>query len=117
MVAVGLQGSIVNIASIAAEGMDMLCSYSLSKGAVKAFSRAVGKEMAQYGIRCNSISPGPIETTLLKPVSQDYGTALIANIPMKRFGKPQEVANLIKFLASEESSYINGTCVGIDGGL
>ena len=75
-------------------------------------------ELASYNIRVNAISPGTIETPMIDPIKKDpkVAEAMLARIPMKRVGKPEEVSNLVLFLASDASSYMTGSTVVIDGG-
>jgi len=115
-------GVIVNIASIAmgqvGVGFLNLAHYCASKGGIVAMTEAMALELAPYGIRVNAISPGAIETPMIDPLKVDpkmmEGT--LAQIPMHRVGKPEEVSNLVLFLASDESSYMTGSTVVIDGG-
>jgi NAD(P)-dependent dehydrogenase (short-subunit alcohol dehydrogenase family) len=81
-------------------------------------TEAMAIELAPFNIRVNVISPGAIETPMVDPLKADKKTieALLARIPMKRMGKPEEVSNLVLFLASESSSYMTGADVVIDGG-
>jgi len=115
-------GVIINIASIAmgqvGVGFLNLAHYCASKGGIVAMTEAMALELAPYGIRVNAISPGAIETPMIDPLKVDpkmmEGT--LAQIPMHRVGKPEEVSNLVLFLASDESSYMTGSTVVIDGG-
>jgi len=115
-------GSIINIASVAmgqtGVGFPALAHYCASKGAIVAMTEAMALELAPYNIRVNAISPGAIETPMIDPLKTDpkmlEGT--LARIPMHRVGKPEEVSNLVLFLASDTSSYMTGSDVVIDGG-
>jgi len=115
-------GVIVNIASVASGqvgiGMATLAHYCASKGGIIAMTEALAVELAPFGIRVNAIAPGMIETPMIAPVKQDpkMMEAMLAKIPMGRVGKPEEVSNLVLFLASDASSYITGSMVIIDGG-
>lgn len=117
-------GIIINIASDAGrDGLPGQAIYSAAKGGVIAFTKAMAKEMGEYGIRLNSIAPGPIETPMLK-VGLEKSKAVYDDMmrlksltPLGRFGKPEEVADLALFLASEESRFITGQLISIDGGL
>ena len=111
------KGKIVNTASIAGkEGNENLCAYSASKAGVMSLSRALSKEIAPYGIRVNSIAPALIETAMMKEMPQEQIDLLLKKIPMGRVGQPEEVAELIMFLASDRSSFITGQCFNITGG-
>ena len=113
-------GNIVNIASIAGAvvGYLNLAHYSASKGGVLGFTRAAALELAQYGIRVNAIAPGAIETPGIKKVMEEKALKQFEQtIPQRRIGKPEDIANLVVFLASDESSYITGQLITADGGL
>jgi len=115
-------GVIINIASIAMGqvgiGFPSLTHYCASKGGIVGMTEAMAIELAPFNIRVNVISPGAIETPMVDPLKADKKTieSLLARIPMKRIGKPEEVSNLVLFLASESSSYMTGANVVIDGG-
>jgi NAD(P)-dependent dehydrogenase (short-subunit alcohol dehydrogenase family) len=115
-------GVIINIASIAMGqtgiGFPTLVHYVASKGGVVAMTEALALELAPYGIRVNSVSPGIIDTPMVDPVRADKKTleGILMRVPMRRMGKPEEVSNLVLFLASDASSYMTGSNVVIDGG-
>jgi NAD(P)-dependent dehydrogenase (short-subunit alcohol dehydrogenase family) len=110
-------GSIVNTASMAAKvAFPQLVAYSASKGAVMMMSKNAAVEYADRGIRVNCFCPGSIDTAMLNGMPQQYIDAVIAANPVKRVGRPEEVADLALFLASDESSFITGTEIVIDGG-
>jgi len=115
-------GVIVNIASVAMGqvgiGFLNLAHYCASKGGIVAMTEAMALELAPYNIRVNAISPGVIETPMIDPFKADPKAmeATLAQIPLRRVGKPEEVSNLVLFLASDASSYITGSTVVIDGG-
>jgi NAD(P)-dependent dehydrogenase (short-subunit alcohol dehydrogenase family) len=115
-------GSIVNIASVemgqVGGGMPGLAHYCASKGGVVAFTESLAVELAGQNIRVNAVSPGAIETPMSE-AAQDNPDLLkqtLAKIPMNRMGKPEEVSNLVLFLASDAASYMTGSTVVIDGG-
>ena len=110
-------GSIVNIASIA--GLDANptnCTYGSSKAALISFSRILASEVAELGIRVNAIAPGPTDTDMVLQVKEKVGDNILNNCAMSRLAKPEEIANLVAFLASDKSSFINGQVIRIDGG-
>ena len=115
-------GAIVNIASVAMGqvgiGLLNLTHYCASKGGVAAMTEALAIELAPYNIRVNAVAPGMIETPMIDPIKQNPESIkeMLEEVPMKRVGKPEEVSNLVLFLASDESSYMTGSTVVIDGG-
>ncbi|PIP24785.1 MAG: short-chain dehydrogenase [Candidatus Nealsonbacteria bacterium CG23_combo_of_CG06-09_8_20_14_all_36_12] len=115
-------GTIINIASIAmgqvGVGFPALVHYCASKGGIVAMTEAMALELAPYNIRVNAIAPGAIDTPMAAATKQDPKTLeqSLARIPLHRMGQPEEVSNLVLFLASDESSYITGSTIVIDGG-
>jgi NAD(P)-dependent dehydrogenase (short-subunit alcohol dehydrogenase family) len=115
-------GAIVNVASIAMGqvgcGFATLAHYCASKGGIVGMTETLALELAPHGIRVNAISPGAIDTPMVDPLKVDpkvmEGT--LARVPLHRMGKPEEVSNLVLFLASDISSYMTGSTVVIDGG-
>jgi len=114
----GQRGSIINIASVAAVmGFAGLSHYCASKGGVVAMSKAIALELAPLGIRINNIDPGAIETPGATGGADKKGDeSFVANVPMKRWGKAEEISNAVLFLASNESSYMTGSTMIVDGG-
>lgn len=113
-------GKVINISSVHEElPFPHFSSYCASKGGVKMLTRNLSIELAPLGITINSIAPGAIETPINKNLLNDPGklNALLQNIPLRHLGKPDDVASLASFLASDESSYITGTTLFVDGGL
>jgi len=116
------KGVIINIASIAmgqlGVGFSTLTHYTASKGGIVGMTETLALELAPYNIRVNAIAPGMIDTPMVVSLKQDPKTmeATLARVPMRRAGSPQEVSNLVLFLASDESSYMTGSTVVIDGG-
>ncbi|MEM2151468.1 MAG: SDR family oxidoreductase [Candidatus Bathyarchaeia archaeon] len=90
--------------------------YSASKAGIVGFTRALALELAQYGINVNAISPGPILTPGTKALGEESYEQIRKSIPLGRWGKPEDVANLVLFLASNESGFITGQNIIIDGG-
>lgn len=120
------KGSIIATSSVAGlQGQVRGSSYVASKHAVVGLVKTAALEVGKMGIRINSINPGPIETNMVRDLEDTISRSdrekarkiLESNIPMKRYGKPQEVARLALFLASDESSFINGGVHTIDGGV
>lgn len=111
-------GSIVNISSILAKtGSHRLANYSASKGGVDSMTKTASKEFAKHGIRVNAVAPGFIITPMTDPLSQKVKDMLIKTIPLHRAGQPSEVGEVIAFLASQRSSYINGAVIECTGGM
>ncbi|GAB1868862.1 Estradiol 17-beta-dehydrogenase 8 [Camponotus japonicus] len=110
--------TIINISSIAARRRYVgFSTYSTSKAGVIAMTKSASLEFGQFGIRVNAVLPGFIETPMIAHVSDEDRKMLIKKIPLQRWGKPEEVAEVIVFLASDRSSYINGTSIEVTGGL
>lgn len=113
-------GKIINISSVHEElPFPHFSSYCVSKGGLKMLMRDLSVELAPYGITVNNIAPGAIETPINKNLLNDPVKLkeLLANIPLRRLGKPEDVASVAAFLASDESSYVTGTTFVVDGGL
>lgn len=110
-------GRIINIGSCVGERMMTpgLVPYSATKGAVKMFTQGLSREVGERGITVNNVQPGPINTDL-NPASGDWAAPQIAPTALKRYGTVDEVAALVAFIASPESSYITGTNLTVDGG-
>jgi 3-oxoacyl-[acyl-carrier protein] reductase len=111
-------GSIVVLASIVGEhGSAGQTVYAASKAAVANIARSAAKELGRSGIRVNAVAPGVIETDLTAGLSEDATAENSGRTPLGRLGRPEEVANAIRFLVSDEASFITGQVLGIDGGL
>jgi 3-oxoacyl-[acyl-carrier protein] reductase len=111
-------GKIVNIASASADvGGRGQTNYAAAKGGLVAFSRAGAVELARKGIRINAVLPGIIETDMSLQVRQRASAKLLERIPARRFGRVEEVADLVAFLVSDASDYIVGQAIAVDGGL
>ena len=110
-------GRIVNVSSIAGkEGNPMAGAYSASKAAVIALTKAIGKDVARTGVVVNCVAPAVIETPILDGITQEHIDYMVERIPMGRVGKPEEVAALVCWLASEECSFSTGATYDISGG-
>jgi 3-oxoacyl-[acyl-carrier protein] reductase len=110
-------GRIVNVASIAGkEGNPMAGAYSASKAAVIGMTKAIGKDLARTGVLVNCVAPAVIETPILEGITQDHVDYMVERIPMGRMGRPDEVAALVCWLASEECSFSTGATYDISGG-
>jgi len=112
------RGTIINVASITGlMGNAGQANYSASKAGVIGFTKAVAREYADRGITVNAVAPGFIATAMTDAIPEKEREALIGQIPLNRLGSPEDVANAVYFLASEESSYITGQVISINGGL
>jgi NAD(P)-dependent dehydrogenase (short-subunit alcohol dehydrogenase family) len=98
-------------------------AYSATKSAMRSLAQTAAAELAERGIRVNSVAPGPIETPIFertglpKAALDDFSKTILEQVPLKRFGKPEEVAGAVAFLASSDASYITGVELNVDGGL
>jgi 3-oxoacyl-[acyl-carrier protein] reductase len=110
-------GRVVNVASIAGkEGNPMASAYSASKAAVIGMTKSIAKEVADTGVLVNCIAPAVIDTPILGQLSEEHIGYMLQKIPLGRVGKPEEVARLIAYLASEDLSFATGACFDISGG-
>ena len=119
MIKNGSGGIIINFASVGAHTPQVYAgAYSTSKAGVLMLTKQMAVEWAKYNIRVNSISPGPIETEMMRGVfkTEEMRNSRIKSVPMNRFGKPEEIANVVAFMASDESDYITGQSIVVDGG-
>ena len=111
-------GSIINLSSVVGvKGNAGQSNYSSSKAAIIGFTKSVALELGSRNIRCNAIAPGFIETEMTKALQQDQINEWAESIPLKRSGKPEDVANTTLFLASDMSSYITGQVMNVCGGM
>jgi len=111
-------GRIINMSSVAAHTANPgQSNYAASKGGIEGFTRCLATEIAKRGITVNAVAPGFIETDMTESVVNAAGDQIKKQIPVKRLGKPEDIANAVLFLASDESSYITGHVLTVDGGL
>ena len=111
-------GRIINISSVVGiAGNAGQTNYSASKAGIIGFTKSLAKEVASRNILVNAVAPGFIETNMTDILKQEVKDEIAKNIPLKRMGTPKDVANVVKFLASEDSSYITGQVISVDGGM
>ncbi|MBS1963472.1 MAG: 3-oxoacyl-ACP reductase FabG [Bdellovibrionales bacterium] len=110
-------GKIVNLASIAWLGNIGQTNYSASKAGVVGLTRTWALELSRYQINVNAIAPGLIDTQMTQAIPAEVKEKFINKIPMRRIGKPEDIAAIVCFLASDEANYVTGQCIQIDGGL
>jgi len=111
-------GKIINISSVVGKMGDLASapSYGTSKGAINTFTKSLARELAPYGINVNAVAPHAIETDMSREWSEEKRRQIVEAIPMKRLGKPQEVAEAVAFLASDGANFITGQILDVNGG-
>jgi NAD(P)-dependent dehydrogenase (short-subunit alcohol dehydrogenase family) len=112
-------GSIINLSSTMGQrGAPGASMYTASKHAVEGLTKAAALEGAEFGVRVNAVAPGPVETEMLNRFTggADKKAGLIAGVPLKRAGKPEEIARAIVYLASDNASFVTGQILGVNGG-
>lgn len=111
-------GRIINISSVVGiSGNAGQANYAASKAGIIGFTKSLAKELASRNILVNAVAPGFIQTNMTEVLKEEVKEEIAKNIPLKRFGTAQDVANVVKFLVSEDSSYITGQVINIDGGM
>jgi 3-oxoacyl-[acyl-carrier protein] reductase len=111
-------GSIVNISSVVGlHGNPGQTNYSASKAGIIGFTKALARELGVRGVRANVVAPGYVDTRLTDVIADELKEAMLTNTPLGRFGKPEDVAGAVRFLCSDEASFITGDVILVDGGL
>jgi acetoacetyl-CoA reductase len=111
-------GRIINISSVnAIKGQFGQTNYSAAKAGMAGFSKALAQEVVRKGVTVNTVSPGYVETDMVMAIRQEIRDQIVASIPMGRLAKPQEIAAVVAFLASEEAGYITGANISVNGGM
>jgi 3-oxoacyl-[acyl-carrier protein] reductase len=111
-------GRIINLSSIVgATGNAGQANYAASKAGLLGLTKTLAQEMASRNITVNAVAPGFIDTDMTAPLSEDLKKTMLAMIPLKRFGKPEDVAFAVRFLASDEAAYITGQVINVNGGM
>ena len=113
----GTRGTIINVASTAAVSGDGPAHYCASKAALMGLTRSMAKELASQGIRINTLVPGPTNTPMMQSIPQEWTDAIIKGVPMGRMAEPEDIASVALFLASDDSGFVTGQNVAVNGGI
>lgn len=111
-------GRIINLSSVVGHtGNPGQSMYAATKAAITGFTQSIAQELAGFGILCNCVAPGFIDTDMTGTLKDEVKQAILARVPLKRLGKPEDVAGAVEFLASEKAAYITGTTLHVNGGM
>jgi 3-oxoacyl-[acyl-carrier protein] reductase len=111
-------GSIVNVSSVVGlHGNPGQTNYGASKAGIIGFTKSLARELGSRGVRANVVAPGYVDTRLTQAISEEMRGLMLANTPLGRFGAPADVAAAVRFLSSDDASFITGEVVLVDGGL
>ena len=111
-------GSIVNVSSIVGlHGNPGQANYSASKAGIIGLTKALARELGNRGVRANVVAPGYVDTRLTQVIADEMKELMLANTPLGRFGRPEDIAGAVRFLCSEQASFITGEVLLVDGGL
>lgn len=110
-------GRIISLSSLASRGNIGQTNYSAAKAGLIGMTKTLAMELGPKNITVNCVAPGMIDTDIIKTVPEKTMAAMVSSIPMRRIGQPEEVANVVTFLASDQASYVSGQCIKITGGL
>ena len=109
-------GTVVNVGSTSAVSGDGPAHYVTSKAALMGLTRVMAKELAKSGVRVNTLVPGPTNTPMMEGIPQEWADAIIAGVPMGRMAEPEDIAKVAVFLASDDSGFVTGQSVAVNGG-
>lgn len=109
-------GTVVNVGSTSAVSGDGPAHYVTSKAALMGLTRVMAKELAKSGVRVNTLVPGPTNTPMMQGIPQEWADAIIAGVPMGRMAEPEDIAKVTVFLASDDSGFVTGQSVAVNGG-
>jgi 3-oxoacyl-[acyl-carrier protein] reductase len=111
-------GRIINLSSVVGHtGNAGQSLYAATKAAITGFTQSIAQELAAAGILCNCVAPGFIATDMTKDLKEEVKQSILARVPLKRLGTPEDIANAVEFLASDRANYITGTTIHVNGGM